>query len=269
MKRFVAAVSFVLALVVCCAPVMAEAFPVWSNGQSAQQPFEGVSPVDLTEQLGYMVLDPLNNENVDVALDELKIYLPRTDVQAGEGLLKLYVSRAKEPLQEIAFSDEKRVAIAPIDAETLEWLCWETGSSITISLLAPLEVDKTYSVFLEEDCIVASQYGLSNAQLDGAAGWTFSTMADFGVVGRKRSGDDAPKAGDSAAVEVKLGTGATSASFFCDTGDVSCDDLPLEESGVLTVRYENEGPVSWGIALIDDDSGAVVSVYRYNEQVLP
>lgn len=266
-KRFVQALAIALALALGGALAAAEAFPAWDNGQSPGQPYEGVPPVDLTKKLGYMVLDPLNSENVDTAVNALRIYLPRADAAAGDGTLRLFEKGAKAPIQEISFADGARVTSAPIDAETLAWLYWESGVQFTVALDSALDADRAYAVSLDANCIVAPGYGIGNTPLDGAKGWTFTTQAASGVVGRTRSGGKAPRVGDTLAVEIKLGEGAASAMIFCDSEALVCEDEPLTKSGTLTGTYEKEGPVRWGVALTDS-SGQLLSVYHYSEEVL-
>ncbi len=252
----------------CLGQGLAEAFPAWSNGQSPQQPYAGVPPVDLTQKLGYMVLDPLNNEDLAVAPNALRIYLPRADVQAGEGEIRLYEKGAESPLSVIEFADADRVTISPIDAETLDWLFWESGVFFTVRLDNTLNVDQAYSVSLDENCILAPAYGVGNSALDGEKGWSF-TMSDApGVVKLERSGADAPKVGDSVSVQVKLNGDAVSAMIFSDSERVLCDDEPLTESGVLTARYDQAGAARWGVALTDE-TGQILSAYYYDEEVLP
>jgi len=246
----------------------AESAATWSNGQSPQQPYKGVPPVDLTKKLGYMVLDPLNNENVSTAINSLVIYLPRTDVQAGDGSLRLYEKGVKAPIQEVSFADSARVTAAPIDAETLAWLFWESGTQFTVAIDKSLDGDKTYTASLDPNCIVAPEYGIGNSALEGAKGWTFTTKVTSGVLKLTHSGEATPRVGDSVAIEVRMGEGVASASIFSGSDAFTSEDDPLIESGVLTGRYAQEGPVGWGVALMDA-SGQFISVYHYREEVLP
>jgi hypothetical protein len=86
MKKFLSVVAVLMAILLNSL-AWRRRTAAWSNGQSPSQPYKGVPPVDLTKKLGYMVLAPLNNENVGAALTSLKIYLPRADVKAGAGTL--------------------------------------------------------------------------------------------------------------------------------------------------------------------------------------
>lgn len=65
-----------------------------------------------------------------------------------------------------------------------------------------------------------------------------------------------------------MGEGVASASIFSGSDAFTSEDDPLIESGVLTGRYAQEGPVGWGVALMDA-SGQFISVYHYREEVLP
>ena len=124
MKKTLRILAIVMALALLGgALASAESAATCSNGQSPQQPYKGVPPVDLTKKLGYMVLDPLNNENVSTAINSLVIYLPRTDVQAGDGSLRLYEKGVKAPIQEVSFADSARVTAAPRQSVIQCWRC--------------------------------------------------------------------------------------------------------------------------------------------------
>jgi hypothetical protein len=269
MKKFFPVLAIMMTFVLLGgALASAETTATWSNGQSPQQPYKGVPPVDLTKKLGYMVLDPLNNENVDPAVNVLNIYLPRDDVKAGAGTLKLYEAGVREPIQEISFADGARVIVSPIGAEALAWLYWESGTQFTVTLDNSLDADKTYTASLGANSIVAPDYGIGNTALDGAKGWTFTTHIDAGVIKRTRSGEAVPRVGDKVTVDIKLGNAVASAMIFCESEALVSEDEPLTQSGVLTGRYVKDGPVNWGVALMDT-YGQLISVYHYNEQVLP
>ncbi len=269
MKKLVSTLAILAALVAFCAPALAESAAAWSNGQSPAQPYKGVPPVNLSKKLGYMVLDPLNNENADGASGILRIYLPRVDVKAGAGSINVYEEGAKSPLETIVFDDSSRVTMEPIGAEDLAWLYWESGVCFTVRLDNSLDADKTYYATLEEGTILATDYeAVTNTLLDGRKGWTFTTNTDAGVTARRRSGGDMPKVGDDVTVEVKLGGAVASATIFCDTDAVTSDGQPLNESGELTAHYAKAGLASWGIALMDE-SGTLITAYRYVDDVQP
>lgn len=268
MKKNLTAVAVLLAILIAALGAAAQG-AAWSNGQSPSQPYKGVPPVDLTKKLGYMVLDPLNNENAGAALTSLKIYLPRADVKAGAGTLRIREKGAEAPLESISFADASRVTVSAIEPEALSWLYWESGVCFTVSLKTTPDADKTYAVSMDEGCIVVEgAEGIQNPALNGEKGWTFTTNADAGVLSRLRSGSEAPKVGDSVAIEVKLGGSAVSAMVFCDTLAVTSEDLPLSATGALTARYDQAGKVKWGVALMDA-SGTLLDVYHYEEEVQP
>lgn len=257
----------VLLLALSALPALGEAAPLWSNGQSPAQPYKGVPPVDLAKKLGYMVLDPLNNANADGVLDTLRIYLPRTDVQPGDGVLRVYEAGSGRAIEEIAFSDASRVAVNPIDEEALGWLYWEGGVCFAIRLKNALDIDKTYTVSLDKDAIVAPDYAVGNSAMEGRTGWSFTTKADSGVVSREFSGGAAPKVGDTVTIEVKIPEGAT-ASIFCRSEAVAAVENPDATPGTLTAGFNEPGPVDWGVALLDGN-GEMLSMYRYFDEVQP
>jgi hypothetical protein len=267
MKKFIAAVAVLTAILVSSLGAQAQG-TAWSNGQSPSQPYKGVPPVDLQKKLGYMVLDPLNNENVGTALTSLKIYLPRADVKAGAGALRIREAGVEAPLETISFADASRVTVSEIEPEALAWLYWESGVCFTVALKNTPDADKTYAVSMDAGCIVVDGSEVGNPALNGEKGWTFTTNAEAGVLSRERLGGEAPKVGDSVAIQVKLGGSAVSAMVFCDTLAVTSDDQPLSATGTLTARYDQAGVVKWGVALMDA-GGALLDVYHYEEEVQP
>ena len=264
MKKLALMLAIVLLLAL---PAVSEAIPVWSDGRSPAQPYRGVPPVDLTKKLGYMVLDPLNNSNADGVLDALRIYLPRTDVRAGDGVLRVYEAGSGRTIEEIRLSDGARVAVNPIGAETLNWLYWESGVCFEIRLRNALDIDRAYTVSLEQNAIVAPDYAIGNAAMEGRTGWSFTTKADSGVVARRFSGGEQPRVGDTAIIEVKLPEGVT-ASVFCRSEAVAAEEGPDAQPGTLTARFSEPGPVDWGVALLGEE-GELLSLYRYFDEVQP
>jgi hypothetical protein len=282
MKRFAMALVLALAIAMCSVPALSEeATPavapeeaaareveIWSNGQSAEQPYAGVPPVDLTEKLGYMMLNPINNSNVDAPLNTLRIYLPRTDVAGGEGALKLYESGIRAPLEEIPLADVSRVTLEPIDEDSLAWLYWESGVCFTVKLSRTLDIDKAYTISIDENAIVVPEYDIGNPMMEGRTGWSFTTQADTGVTRVHSSGGDTPKVGDVLTVDVKYGGAGISAAIYSDSDAIEFDaDLPDEE-GTLHARYAQAGEVEWSVVFVGE-SGEVLSQYRYQETVEP
>jgi len=246
---------------------LSEAAPAWSDGLSAAQPYKGVPPVDLTKKLGYMVLDPLNNSNADGVVDALRIYLPRTDVEPGGGVLRVYEAGSGRALEEIPLSDAAQVAVNPIGAEMLGWLYWGGGICVEVRLRNALDIDRAYTVSLEQNAIVAPDYGIGNSAMEGRTGWSFTTKADSGVVERRFSGEMPPKVGDAVAIELKLPEGMA-AAVFCHSEAVAAEESPDAEPGTLTARFNEAGPVDWGVALLGE-GGELLSLYRYFDEVQP
>ena len=71
----------------------------WREGLSAAKPYEGVPEVNLSERMGYMMFGPVNGKSIENSCQRICVYLPRTDVKAGEGLL--HVCAAGEEPEEL------------------------------------------------------------------------------------------------------------------------------------------------------------------------
>jgi hypothetical protein len=104
------------------------------------------------------------------------------------------------------------VTVFAIEPEALAWLVLGGGVCFTVALKITPDADKTYAVSMDEGCIVIDGEKASETpRWSAEKGWIFTTNADAGVLSRLRSGGEAPKVGDSVAIQVKLGGSAVSA----------------------------------------------------------
>lgn len=233
------------------------AFPLWENGLSAQKPYEDLPEVDLTEKLGYMMFYPTNGSVADVQTDALEIYLPRTDVSAGDGKINLLDKKSGEIVASFALSDSDHVAFEVVDAADLEWIGWETGTQILVTLDTSLFIDREYYVTLDEAAIVVKEYAVANPEMTTQRGWSFSTAADYGVESVTLEEDG------SNTVRIKLGGSAVEAyPFLIGEGEISTDVEMLSENGSISIQQTDSENDQWGIAFADADGNALVPYFN-------
>lgn len=188
MKRLrgLLALTVALMLVLLCA-VQAENAAVaegsntgWREGLSPARPYVGVPEVDLNERLGYMVFSPTHKKNVERSCQKLFVYLPRTDVKAGDGLLHLF-SEAGEELWQTPMGDADAVTLRDMTAAELDSMLWGGGIAFEIKLPRSLELGKTYYIDLDGDCIRTQNDALKSNPISGREEWWFALVGDYGV----------------------------------------------------------------------------------------
>ncbi len=174
------ALALAAALALACAGAAGAEENGWREGLSAAKPYEGVPEVDLSEKLGYIVYSPMNSQEAKNSCQRLFIYLPRKDVKAGDGLVRLY-SEEDEPLWESAMSNEEAIEQRDMTSAELNSLLWGDGTCFVMRLPKSLELGKTYYINMEEGCIQTADGKLSNPEMDGKYAWRFAVVGDYGV----------------------------------------------------------------------------------------
>lgn len=252
MKRI--AIMMLALLLVCPAAAAAD----WPEGLGPGQPYQGSPEVNLAEKLGYMVFAPDAGIPASNACQQLQVYLPREDVQPGEGVFTLYTA-AGEEVWRAAMNDPEAVTRRDLREDELTGLMWGGGTCFEIRLPRTLELGETYFVNLTRGCIVTDG-GVDNAQIGGTDAWRFTLEGDFGVSGMayRRAGQDVltPESGDEIRFDLTLGGEAVIASIY-QSGDTA--DFPLTtftESGTVTGAVTAENPV-WGVLFLDAQGGVV------------
>ena len=94
MKKIIA---LILVMLLCAAPAMAAE---WLEGRSPEQPYIGAAAANLEEQIGYMMFYPNEEMQLQGGGRTLYVYLPREDVQAGEGSLRHNRHRRERALRQ-------------------------------------------------------------------------------------------------------------------------------------------------------------------------
>ena len=148
MKKLVA---ILLACMLCLAAAHAAE---WADGLSPAKPHPLKDEVNLDETMGYIMLFPNAKLPVERFCDVLEIYLPREDLERGEGSLKLCDESGE--LLSISFADEARVELRPLeDAELPRY--WGGGTCVEVHLPVSLRFDAKYYVLMDEGCFTASE----------------------------------------------------------------------------------------------------------------
>lgn len=250
MKRIIA---LALALLLLTGTASAE----WAEGMNSSKPYEGVPEVNLDEQIGYMMFYPQDGLPTVTACQRLYLYLPREDVQAGEGTLYLYNERGDE-VWSTAMNDAEAVTVRSINAAELTGLLWASGTCFEVLLPRTLELGKTYYVNMARGCVVAEN-GVENAQLGGTE-WAIKMDSDYGVSGLeyRRKQDDGtweegilhPTAGDEIRFNLVLGGDATIAAIYKYNDSVDFLMTTFVESCEVIGEVTSDNLV-WGVMFLD------------------
>lgn len=263
MKKILALI-LILAMCVGASAMAAE----WAEGLGPQKPYSGSPEVDFNETFGYMMLMPMNGGTIVPGEKMLSIYLPREDVQAGEGELKLF-TKENGLVEEIAVSAETIVGRA-LNDEELEGLMWGGGTVFEIKLAQPLEPNCNYYVQMSKGCIVSPDFEVASPAISGKKAWTFNTeVASYVenltychmVEGQEEPTTvEAPLVGDTAKFTIVIGEDAAAAALYCDAGSFVPEFTYFEETTETTVRFPANGEVKWGVIFLDADGMGIYSV---------
>ena len=247
-------ISLLLALSMLC--VGSALAAEWQPGK----PNEGVPEVDLTQKLGYMMFSPNSVLTVDTACQRLYVYLPRTDVEAGEGSLHVYGSAGEIWSTPMA---SEAVTLRPMSADEMALFHWQDGVCFEIRLAISLPLNEGCHVTLDENCIVTSEGGIGNPAITGAQEWPVQVTGDYGVGGLQylRDGEAvlAPAAGDTIRFDLTLGGDAVIASIYSTDASVAFDLGAYEASGEVTGQVVGDAPV-WGVVFLDANGAQIGSV---------
>lgn len=262
MKKIIVAM---LALVLLCASASAAS---WPEGLGPQKPYTGSPEVDFSQTIGYMMLMPVNGERCRPGTMTLKIYLPREDVRAGEGVLYLH-SEEDNLVTEIAISAETMIGRAMTEEE-LEAMLWGCGTMFEITMEHPLEANRNYIVQMTEGCIVSDEYEAVSPAIAGRKVWTFNTDTENYVDGltfkRMVNGQkitvrpERVEVGDTAEFTVAMGKEAVFAVIYCDAGTLSTETSYMEVGTAASVYFPASGTVEWGVVFFNAENMVVDTV---------
>ena len=254
MKKIIA---LTVALALLMIGVQAASAEAWNPGK----PYSNVPEVDLTEQMGYMMFYPNKDMAPEGLCDRMYIFLPREDLEAGDGQLLLFTEDSE--VWRTRMSDESCVQLRMLTEDEKDSLLWQGGMCFEIALPRSLVIGKTYTVNLERECIVAGN--VSNAQIGGADAWTFEVQGDYGMSaieyrrpllnGQYEDMVTAPQAGDEVRFDLVLGGEAASAALYSN-GTVHFQPSYFTESGEVVGIVTGDSP-SWGVIFMDADGNVV------------
>ena len=254
MKRIVACALVMLAL--CMGTAAAE----WMEGTSPSRPYAGVPEVNLDDQLGYMMFYPSEWLPAESACRKLYIYLPRTDVKAGNGAFSLITSEGDEVFS-ASMDDPDAVAQRDISEKELSGLIWGGGTCFEIMLPRSLELGETYFANLEPGCIV-TENGMQSPQIemDGEYSWRFTLEGEYGVSamtyrrplpdGSYEDGVLRAQAGDDIRFDLTLGGDAAAAAIYGYADSVDFLVTMIEVSTEVTGEVLTKNP-AWGVMFLD------------------
>ena len=169
------------AMILACMLCLTTAYAAeWTDGLSPAKPNPLVDEVNLDEMMGYIMLFPNGKLPAERYCDVLEIYLPREDLERGEGVLKLF--DADGEVESIDFTDEDRVEIRPLEEVELPRY-WGGGSCVEVHLSRSLQFGKNYYVLMDEGCFTASEGKVKNPPIASNEAWTPVLNGEYGVSG--------------------------------------------------------------------------------------
>lgn len=255
-----------IALLVICMLCLTTAYAAeWKEGLSPAKPYSGVPEVDLNDTMGYIMLYPRTKMPAPMYCDVLQIYLPREDIELGEGALTLYDEDGE--VEKIPFNSDA-VEVLKLNEEELEGLMWGSGVCIEIHLTQSLRFDRDYHVLMEESCFTAAEGAVKSIPITNPEAWTPVVNGDFGVSGMFYSapveveeGQTAPEGavgeikrlpepGDVITFDLVMGGSAKKAIVYSDNGSADFEFPEYMESCTISGVITNS-PLSWGVAFID------------------
>ncbi|MBQ3477574.1 MAG: hypothetical protein IJH25_05315 [Clostridia bacterium] len=176
MKRLLA---LVLVCLLCATSALAAE---WAEGLGPDQPLPGVPKIDLSKEMGYDYTYPSAKLKVKYFCNVLEIYLPREDIELGEGHAHLYDSTDTE-IADIDFANPDQVELRVQQENELVAKKWGSGVCIEMHLPVSLKFNESYYVLMDLNCFTAGENHVSNYDLTEKTQWTPVLESDFGIEG--------------------------------------------------------------------------------------
>lgn len=162
----------------------------WPEGRSAAQPYSQLPEVNLSETMGYIMPFPRAKVPMSRFCGLLGMYLPREDLEVGEGLVHLYekVEGEDAPVEvcTVDFSNPDSVRIRDMTEGELRDLIWGGGTCVEMFLPKSLEFggqNHEYFVLMDEGCFTAAGGALKSLQITSDEAWVPVIQGDYGVSG--------------------------------------------------------------------------------------
>jgi len=174
MKKLLAVV---LVCLLCATSALAAE---WAEGLGPEQPLPGVPKIDLSKEMGYDYTYPSAKLKVKYFCNVLEIYLPREDIELGEGHAHLYDSTDTE-IVDIDFANPDQVELRVQQESELVAKKWGSGVCIEMHLPVSLKFNESYYVLMDLNCFTAGENHVSNYDLTQKTQWTPVLESDFGI----------------------------------------------------------------------------------------
>jgi len=154
----------------------------WGEGLGPDQPLPGVPKIDLTKEMGYDYTYPSAKLPVNYFCNVLEIYLPREDIELGEGHAHLYDSTNTE-IADIDFANPDMVELRVQQESELVAKKWGSGVCIEMHLPVSLKFGESYYVLMDQHCFYGGENKIPNYDLVKPDQWTPVLQGDFGLSG--------------------------------------------------------------------------------------
>lgn len=250
-----------IALILACLICLTTAYAAeWREGLSPEKPSTHMEKVDFKETLGYFVMWPTAKFPALRFCDVLEIYLPRDDIQLGEGTITLCDDDGEVAVMDCA--DPAQVELRPLEEIELSDHMWGCGCCLEVHLPVSLEFDKSYYVLMDEGVLTDPVNGTKSLPLTDARQWNPLLQDEFGIGGltyrtAAAEGEEGeitavPEVGGTIQFNLKLGGNAKEAVIFTENDSVYFEPFQFTESGVVTGTV-TDADVGWGIIFLDEE----------------
>ena len=168
--------AVVLVCLLCASSALAAE---WADGLGPDQPLPGVPKIDLTKEMGYDYTYPSAKLPVNYFCNVLEIYLPREDIELGEGHAHLYDSTGE--IADIDFANPDQVELRVQQESELLAKKWGGGVCIEMHLPVSLKFNESYYVLMDLNCFTGGENKISNYDLTKPDQWVPVLQGDFGI----------------------------------------------------------------------------------------
>jgi len=273
-------------ILVCLLCMTAANAAEWGEGLGPEQPYPGVRKIELDKEMGYCFTYPRPGLEASRICDTLEIYLPREDVELGEGHAHLYDSTGE--IVDIDFANPEQAEVRPLEEAELEALRFGGGVCVEMHLPVSLKFGESYYVLMDLFCFSAAGGKIPNYDLTQDNQWTPVLNGDFGISGvcycnapaqPEASEEDEeaeeeaeptaepeeaapaepkynPVVGDEIHFDLVLGGDAKSAVVFSENGSAYFDVFEFNESATV-VGTVTKGDLDWGVVFLDENDEPV------------
>ena len=271
----------------------------WGEGLGPDQPLPGVRKLDLTKEMGYSYTYPKPGLPVEHFCNVLEIYLPREDIELGEGHAHLYDSTDTE-IVDIDFANPDQVELRVQQENELVAKKWGSGVCIEMHLPVSLKYDESYYVLMDLNCFTGCEGKVSNYDLTKKDQWTPVFQGDYGVnslfyfapaapVEGEQAGEEAveepavaetldeavegtepveeqlgepkynPVTGDKIHFDLVLGGDAKTAVIFSENDSVLVSQQDYTESSPVTLTI-TKNDLDWGVVFLNDKDEVIQAI---------